>query len=312
MRIERVSDLSQPEFLARYVEPNQPVIVVDAMQLWPARQKWTPAYLTQVLGELEVQVYNELFDLVNVSTLEAYFATNFNRLDDNLSSDYVRWYSQLKNVDFFWSNQAFARLAADWSTPAFLPQEGYIVPGNGGLVDAQSSLFPYRGLFISGRGARTRLHRDPWTTSAMLCQFYGSKQVTMYPPEQACYLMNGSAFADPLRPDRLRFPELAKATPRYIDVLQPGEVLFIPSNWLHHVESLEDSISVTWNFIHAAGRARLCAHLQQYPQDSELDVLRFFLADLVPPHADAAQIIARLEQGGVQQQAVPEIEEFVI
>ena len=136
MRIERVSGISQQEFLQRHIEPNQPVIVSDAMTHWDARHKWTPDYLGQVLGDLEVQVYNDLFDLQNVTTLEAYFAANFNRPDGDLSSDYVRWYSQLKEVDFFWSNEAFARLASDWQTPYFLPADGYVVPVNVAAVSA--------------------------------------------------------------------------------------------------------------------------------------------------------------------------------
>jgi len=294
MQIPRIAGITQEHFLQQHVLPNQPVIVTDAMQTWPARTRWNPDYFSARLAGLQVQVYNDLFDLTNVTTLDDYFDHHFDRRDGDPSRDYVRWYSQLKDVDFFWSDEAFARLQEDWSTPYFLPEQGYLVPGLGRPVPAEASLFPYRGLFISGRGSRTRLHRDPWTTSAMLCQFYGNKKVTMYAPDQARFLMAGDEFVDITEPDRAKFPEWDAAQVRYLDELHPGEILFIPSGWLHHVESLQDSISVTWNFIHDSGKQRLLQHLRERPQDTELDVMRFFLADLVGPGASAAEISAAL------------------
>jgi hypothetical protein len=292
MHIERVERLDPQVFLARYMLPNRPVIVVDAMATWAAPARWTPQYLSQTLGDLEVQVYDSLFGLVNVSTLAEYLEANFDRPAAHPSSEYVRWYSRLKDVDFCWADEAFAALQPDWQTPYFLPEDGYVIPGAGSRVSAQSSLFPYRGLFISGRGACTRLHRDPWTTAAVLCQFHGEKELVMYEPSQAAHLMKGREFADIRRPDPRAFPCMHLTRPSYEDVLRPGEVLFIPSQWLHHVNSLTDSISVTWNFVHASGQQRLLDHLHQDPADPELDVLRFFMGTRVPPRA-AAQEIAR-------------------
>jgi hypothetical protein len=266
------------------------------MDGWAARTKWTPEYLACELGDFEVQVYNDLFDLVDVMTLAEYLHENFGRDEDDPSSQYVRWYSRLKHVDFVWADEAFDRLKNDWSTPYFLPTGGYTIPYCPApqTVSAADSLFPYRGLFISGRGARTRLHRDPWTSSAVLCQFYGNKQLAMYSPDQAAYLMNGEEFADPTEPDPERFPSFLEARPRYQDTLKPGEVLYIPSGWLHDVTSLTDSISVTWNFVHEARVAPLCIYLAEHPADGELDVVRFFLADRLPPEASARQIVELL------------------
>jgi len=44
-----------------------------------------------------------------------------------------------------------------------------------------------------------------------------------------------------------RFPHWKKAKPFRV-VLEPGDTLFVPSNWLHHVECIDDSISITYNF----------------------------------------------------------------
>ena len=50
-----------------------------------------------------------------------------------------------------------------------------------------------------------------------------------------------------LKPDLDRYPLFAEA--RYTDaVLEPGDVLFIPSGWWHAVHSLTTSASINFNF----------------------------------------------------------------
>jgi hypothetical protein len=47
---------------------------------------------------------------------------------------------------------------------------------SGKQADPVTDRFPYRGLLIAARGARTRLHRDPFCTDAVVCQFHGVKK----------------------------------------------------------------------------------------------------------------------------------------
>lgn len=296
MLIQRNSKMGSQQFVENYLDKNQPVIVTDAMKSWPALGKWTPAFMKSKLGELEVQVYDELFSLVDITTLSSYVEKNFDQGNGQPMTQYMRWYSQLKDIDFIWADEAFKRLDGDWSTPYFLPKSGYAVPyaPTPHELHAESSLFPYRGLFISGKGSRTRLHRDPWTTSALLCQFYGSKKLTIFAPDQASYLMNGAEFVDIHKPDLSRFPSFGQAQPIYEDVLNPGEILFIPSGWLHDVVSLTDSISITWNFVHELRARHLCDYLRAHPDDPEMDVLRFFLPQEMRANAQVDDIIRLL------------------
>lgn len=47
-------------------------------------------------------------------------------------------------------------------------------------------------------------------------------------------------------PDLTKFPKFQNAEPFVIDLV-PGDVLYVPHNWWHYVESLNDSISInTW------------------------------------------------------------------
>jgi len=298
MKIERRSGLTKEQFLTDHIIANKPVIISDAMSSWDARTKWRPGYLDNKFGGQDVQIYDNLFGLMNVCTLHEYFATHFNRRDGKPSNEYVRWYTKLKELDFVWADEAFAAIREDWSHPFFLPSSGFVIPfcPEPRRLSVVDERFPYKGLFISGAGARTRLHKDPWTTDAVLCQFYGRKSLSVYSPDQCRYLQNGGEFVDPQNPDLEMFPDFPKAQPTYEDVLEPGEVLYIAGGWLHDVTSITDSISVTWNFIHSGRANAFCDFVKANPTDRELDVVRFFLRPWLGDGADAGAILEFLDK----------------
>jgi hypothetical protein len=302
-KVERRTDLTQAAFIADYLVPNRPVIVTDAMTSWPGSGKWTPEFFVREFGQEEVQVYDHLFDLVDMTSLADYLERNFGKPEGEESVEYVRWYSKLKDIDFLWSDEVFARLGADWTQPAFLPDSGYVIPfcPVSATISVTGRRFPYKGLFFSGRGARTRLHRDPFGSEAILCQIHGRKHFAFYPPGDDRYVRSGTAFADPRAPDRAAFPEFARARPVFEDVLAPGEIVFIPDGWFHDVTSLDDSISITWNFVHSARAEPFARILAESPQDREVDVVRFFLADRIRPEAGIGEILSSVGLAGMEK-----------
>lgn len=261
-KIPRRGALAEPLFIEEFVRANRPVIITDAMTGWPATSKWTPAYLASEIGDASVQVYDHLFTLLDIDTVAGYLARNFGLPAGSIAQEYVRGYVKFKDVDFVWADELFAQLAADWSHPYFFPRDGFVLPRCAAQqrLSPVDDVFPYKGLFLSGRGARTRLHRDPYGTEAVLCQFYGEKRLLIYAPEAASALMCDGEFADPANVNATKFPHFHSVQPVYDDVLHPGEILFIPAGWLHDVETLSDSISVTWNFVHQA-------HATQYQRE---------------------------------------------
>ena len=67
----------------------------------------------------------------------------------------------------------------------------------------------------------------------------------MFSPEDSNCLYHGQV--DPEQPDFQTFPLLEQAT-AYECEIGPGDMLFIPSNWWHHVRTIEKSITVSHNF----------------------------------------------------------------
>ena len=56
--IPRVENITPPDFQTLYMGPNRPVVFKDLASSWPATKKWTPEYLKQKYGDLQVKVYN--------------------------------------------------------------------------------------------------------------------------------------------------------------------------------------------------------------------------------------------------------------
>ena len=275
---------SVSDFVEHHIAANQPVVVrgldVDT-------DRWTPEAIAADLGDLTALVYGSLFDLEDIQTLQEYLEDWFGLGDDlDLGSDedevpYVRWYNKLRDVEFAWGDEAFARVADRWRPPACLPRDRYVVPV-GDRVDPTVDHFPYRGLLVAARGARTRLHRDPFFSDAVVCMFHGVKDAVLYHPSRTAELTvpadeaagdtSFGGFVD-VRPDPLAPPIIE---PDLQGSVGPGDMLYVPNGWLHDVVAVDDSLSITWNFVHSAGARKFESYLAGSPEaDSEFEILRY-------------------------------------
>jgi hypothetical protein len=91
-------------------------------------------------------------------------------------------------------------------------------------------------------------HHDP--SENIACVVAGRRRFTLFPPEQVANLYPGPFELTPAgptismvdfdEPDRVRFPNFAKAErAALIADLEPGDAIFIPYLWWHHVRSTE-------------------------------------------------------------------------
>lgn len=98
-----------------------------------------------------------------------------------------------------------------------------------------------------GTQAEVAIHCDPAPNIAYVAG--GRRRFTLFAPEEIGNLYMGPfdpvpngtqiSLADPLRPDDSRFPLLREALARsQFAELCPGDAIFIPTGWYHHVEAL--------------------------------------------------------------------------
>ncbi|MBD2385065.1 cupin-like domain-containing protein [Cylindrospermum sp. FACHB-282] len=110
-----------------------------------------------------------------------------------------------------------------------------------------------KSMYITAAGVLTKAHYDRHT--AFLMHLYGKKHVLLLSPKyfQQLYPIHDTVTGNDRRSlVNLRSPDF-KAHPRVVEleametVLEPGDMLFIPSNWWHEIEAMEVSISLRSN-----------------------------------------------------------------
>jgi hypothetical protein len=99
-----------------------------------------------------------------------------------------------------------------------------------------------------GNAAKVATHNDPFDNVAVVVA--GRRRFTLFPPEAEADLHMGPAHPTPAgtpvsmvhvtAPDLDRYPRFAAALEVGQEAeLGPGDAIFIPKDWFHHVESLE-------------------------------------------------------------------------
>ena len=107
-------------------------------------------------------------------------------------------------------------------------------------------------------GNQTRIAAHYDLPDNLACVAAGHRRFTLFPPDQLANLYIGPldftpagqaiSLVDFRRPDLERFPRFAQAMEQaQVAELGPGDALFIPSMWWHHIEAL-DSFNVLVNY----------------------------------------------------------------
>ena len=236
--VERRSGLSRDEFRDRYYAANRPVIMQNLMTGWRATTAWTPDYLKSVAGDLMVEVMTgrDADPKYEMNGRQHRTELRFGDYIDMVYSGKVtNDYAMVANNGFLQRAEA-QPLLKDFTA---FPQ--YLNPASAGRQSF---------LWFGPAGTVTPLHHD--TSNILLAQVAGRKRYRIIPASQWQYVYNGNGVfsdVDCERPDLSRYPKFRHAT--VIDVVvEPGEVLFMPVGWWHHVRAVDVSMTVAFtNFV---------------------------------------------------------------
>lgn len=225
--IEKRSGLNRATFKEEYLAPRKPVVFTDLMDAWPAKEKWNIDYLIQEHGHIEVPVYSSDYSKAGDKYMapDRYitFGAYLRMIEEGPTDLRMFLFNIFKHVP---------EMCHDFSTPTIMD----------GFVDS----FPF--MFFGGEGAVVNMHYDIDLSHVFLNQFHGRKKIILFPPEQSKNIYHQpftvASSVDVSAPDYENYPALRKAE-GYVCILEPGESIFMPSAFWHHITYLDASYSIS-------------------------------------------------------------------
>lgn len=229
--VQRVNanELTEKSFARDFVDTNTPVLIKGGLKHWPAYKKWIePGYLESISDEAKINYHRHL-NFSNDSRMKK-TAKPHSFLD---ALKEMR--SGIKEVLFMpisFKKKHFKALKDDVTGFPFLTKR------------PKPLFYPEMRLFIyKGAGSSWHLHVLDET---IMCQISGKKRVAMLPTNDSTYpelkeifyhdkLMDGG--------DCIKHMD-GRIKPLVVDV-DAGDTLYIPPNWWHGVEPLDDEMGMT-------------------------------------------------------------------
>jgi hypothetical protein len=235
--LERIHRPSAEDFHRDYVNPGRPVVLTGLLDDWPARERWSVEYLTATLGSTRV--------LVAVSERDAFQPDPEHGFDETFHEEmtFAEYVGHLTNPTpnrrYYLNQQHFVKTFPDIASDVHVPD----------YIDRRKlhSVF----FWFGSQGIKSPLHYD-WKHN-LLAQVHGAKKLVLYDPKHLARLYPYSrrtaiphlSEVDVDNPDLKRFPRFADAEP-VEDVLEAGEMLFLPSLWWHRISAVDLNIAVNF------------------------------------------------------------------
>jgi hypothetical protein len=234
-------DASSPQEFAPIVAAEEPVLLKQAVARWPsvAAGRDSPAAMNRYLKELDAGKPVPVIEARAAS--DGWFTYQPDLRDFNFAHRERRIGETLDHL-LRLLGQADAPFVAIQSLPLAEHMPRFLQTNIMPLLPPQVA----PRIWIGGK-VRTQTHHDPEHNLA--CVVAGRRRFLLFPPEQVSNLYIGPidrpfppplSLVNPEAPDLEKFPRFSRALDAArIAWLEPGDVLFVPKYWWHHVTSLE-------------------------------------------------------------------------
>lgn len=230
--------ISPEKFMAEYYSQNRPVLLTGMMENWKALDLWNPDYLKAKFGNEMVEIQ---YDRDKDFRYERNSYQHKKQITFSEYTDMVVNAGETNNFYMTANNQVLRNpgMQAIYDDIEMFPE--FIDPR---IKDGQVFFW------FGPAGTITPLHHD--RNNIFVCQVYGRKRVKLISSKQLPLMYNDlTVFTDIdcEQPDYDKYPRFRDVT--VIEgVLEPGQVLFLPTGWWHHLRALDISLTVTFtNFI---------------------------------------------------------------
>ena len=237
-QIRELTSINGDVFFNDFYYENRPVVIRGYANTWSALKKWTLEHLNKAYGNVEVSITDDRLANPN------YDMEHQKHTRQCLLSEFIQQVSMNES-----GNNAYMvanNRVIEQSEMSSLIDDVYYDPE---LFDAQK----WKGcsaFWLGPAGTITPLHHD--TCNILFVQIRGRKAFRLFSPLELDLLTHArSMYADidPEAPDHNRHPNFSSVI-EHQTILNPGDAIFLPIGWWHHVRSLDISISFAMtNFV---------------------------------------------------------------
>ena len=231
-KVDKVGTISAEYFKKNYYDKKKPLIIKDIAKQWPAYNKWNWDYFTEVAGDKQVGVYNNIKSdaYTPINTADAYM-----KFGDYLQQ--VKKGPLELRIFLFNIFQHAPELAKDFTWPEQL-MKGFVKN--------------YPMLFVGGEGSVTHMHFDIDMSHILHTQFMGKKRVLLFPfeeqyklyrkPWEVLSMANFAGYSQKFDYENFPAVRLAKG---YEVILDHGDTLFMPAGYWHHMEYINSGFAMS-------------------------------------------------------------------
>ncbi|CAD6190333.1 unnamed protein product [Caenorhabditis auriculariae] len=239
---------------------NEPFIMESwSTEQWLARKYWvnedgTPnlVYLRENYGDAEVPI----FDGCDYSVMK------YSQYIDRILSGEVKPSSYLKDWHF---QNSFG--TAFYFLHPFMQRDWVNCEEWSGIGSPFGD--DYRFVYHGVQGSWTKLHSDVVVSHSWSANICGRKQWLMVPPgKEGLFRATRDDFVEDMRARSHLWSEA-----KVISFIQePGEIVFVPSNWYHQVHNISDTISINHNWINSTNISMVVEFLKQRKIDVKNEI----------------------------------------
>lgn len=230
--VPRLDKPSADTFFRDYYYGHRPVIITGAMDDWPAFTTWSLDYFAGTLGDAVVEVQANRDAQADYELQKGRHTT---RMAFGAFVERLRAVDTSNDIYLTAANSGHNRTALDplWRDIRQIPP--YLKAGDS--VDGF--------LWIGPKGTLTPFHHD--LTNNLLTQVIGRKRVLMVPSFEVARMGNHQHCFSQLTREQVLDAAKTPDGPTVLSCdIAPGEALFLPIGWWHHVEALDLSVSVSF------------------------------------------------------------------
>ena len=228
--IDVVEDISREDFYENYLKKRKPVVIRNMARKWPAYQKWTMDYMKEMVGDIEVPLYDsskaDPAAPINTAAAKMKFTEYIDLIKETPTDLRIFFFDPIKAAPQLLNDYIFSKDLM------------------GGFLDK------YPSMFFGGKGSVTFMHFDIDMSHIFHTHFNGRKHILLfdYKWKERLYKLPFATYAledyDIEHPDFEKFPALdgIEGIECY---LEHGDTLFMPTGWWHWMKYLDGSFSIS-------------------------------------------------------------------